>query len=199
MEEVAADGLAVADGRGWDAFSVIGHSMGGKAARLMSLDAPSRVRSIVAISPVPASGFPLEGEMRELLVGAAEDPGNRRTIFGDSGRRLPRWPPASAFPWRPDPERKHENAFRAGMVRLVQGFCHHSGKAPRDPRLRPPLSRPAPSRARPLRPAQRDGSQKRGVRGGVASPDPASLRSVGGKPCWRCASCRRRGPAGRRR
>ncbi|WP_330285581.1 alpha/beta fold hydrolase [Streptomyces sp. NBC_00576] len=81
MEEVAADALAVADDLGWNTFSVIGHSMGGKAAQLMLLDAPSRVRSIVGISPVPASGFPLEGEMWELFVGAVEDVGNRRTIF----------------------------------------------------------------------------------------------------------------------
>ncbi|KMS69374.1 alpha/beta hydrolase [Streptomyces viridochromogenes] len=81
MEEIAADALAVADDLGWNTFSVIGHSMGGKAAQLMLLDAPSRVHSIVGISPVPASGFPLEGEMWELFVGAVEDSGNRRTIF----------------------------------------------------------------------------------------------------------------------
>ncbi|MEU9142604.1 alpha/beta hydrolase [Streptomyces sp. NPDC048349] len=81
MEEIAADALAVADDLGWDTFSVIGHSMGGKAAQQMVLDAPSRVRSIIGISPVPASGFPLEGEMWELFSGAVEDSGNRRTIF----------------------------------------------------------------------------------------------------------------------
>lgn len=58
MEEVAADALAVADDLGWDSFSVIGHSMGGKAAQLVLLDAPDRVRSIIGISPVSAAGFP---------------------------------------------------------------------------------------------------------------------------------------------
>ncbi|MCY0934128.1 alpha/beta fold hydrolase [Streptomyces sp. H34-S4] len=81
MEEIAADALAVADDLGWDTFSVIGHSMGGKAAQQMLLDAPSRIRSVVGISPVPASGFPLEGEMWELFAGAVEESGNRRTIF----------------------------------------------------------------------------------------------------------------------
>ncbi|WP_324606863.1 alpha/beta hydrolase [Streptomyces katrae] len=81
MEEIAADALAVADDLGWDTFSVIGHSMGGKAAQRMLLDAPSRIRSIVGISPVPASGFPLEGDMWELFAGAVEESGNRRTIF----------------------------------------------------------------------------------------------------------------------
>ncbi|MFF8276088.1 alpha/beta fold hydrolase [Streptomyces lateritius] len=81
MEEVAADALAVADHLGWDAFSVIGHSMGAKAAQLMLLDAPARVRSLIGISPVSAAGFPLDGASWELFAGAAEDPGNRRVII----------------------------------------------------------------------------------------------------------------------
>ncbi|MEV8585769.1 alpha/beta hydrolase [Streptomyces sp. NPDC051180] len=84
MEEVAADALAVADDLGWDDFSVIGHSMGGKAAQLMLLDAPDRVRSIVGISPVSAAGFPLDGETWELFAGAAEAPANRRAIIDNT-------------------------------------------------------------------------------------------------------------------
>ncbi|MFI5984543.1 alpha/beta fold hydrolase [Streptomyces sp. NPDC051555] len=81
MEEIAEDALAVADHLGWESFSVIGHSMGGKAAQLMQLNAPSRIRSIIGISAVPASGFPLGGEMWELFAGAAQNPGNRRAII----------------------------------------------------------------------------------------------------------------------
>ncbi|MEU5216705.1 alpha/beta hydrolase [Streptomyces sp. NPDC020807] len=81
MEEVASDALAVADDLGWEAFSVIGHSMGGKAAQLMLLDAPDRVRSVIGISPVAASGFPLDGETWELFAGAADSPANRRAII----------------------------------------------------------------------------------------------------------------------
>ncbi|MEU7553398.1 alpha/beta hydrolase [Streptomyces sp. NPDC044571] len=81
MEEVAEDALAVADRLGWETFSVVGHSMGAKAAQLMLLDAPRRIRSIIGISPVPASGFPLEGDMWELFAGAAQNPGNRRAII----------------------------------------------------------------------------------------------------------------------
>ncbi|MER7540777.1 MULTISPECIES: alpha/beta fold hydrolase [unclassified Streptomyces] len=84
MEEVAADALAVADDLGWDSFSVIGHSMGGKAAQLMLLDAPDRVRSIVGISPVSAAGFPLDGETWELFAGAADEPANRRAIIDNT-------------------------------------------------------------------------------------------------------------------
>ncbi|MCZ0982721.1 alpha/beta hydrolase [Streptomyces diastatochromogenes] len=84
MEEVAADALAVADDLGWDEFSVIGHSMGGKAAQLMLLDAPDRVRSIIGVSPVSAAGFPLDGETWELFAGAADEPANRRAIIDNT-------------------------------------------------------------------------------------------------------------------
>ncbi|MEV6774965.1 alpha/beta fold hydrolase [Streptomyces syringium] len=84
MEEVAGDALAVADHLGWETFSVVGHSMGAKAAQLMLLDAPSRVRSIIGISPVPASGFPLDEETWGLFAGAAEHPANRRAIIDNT-------------------------------------------------------------------------------------------------------------------
>jgi pimeloyl-ACP methyl ester carboxylesterase len=84
MEEVAGDALAVADDLGWETFSVIGHSMGGMAAQLMLLNAPSRVRSIIGVSPVPASGLPLEGETWELFAGAKENPGNRKAIINNT-------------------------------------------------------------------------------------------------------------------
>ncbi len=93
MEEVAEDALAVADRLGWETFSVVGHSMGAKAAQLMLLEAPSRVRSIVGIAPVAASGFPLEGETWELFAGAEKDPGSRRAIIDNTtgGRRDDAW------------------------------------------------------------------------------------------------------------
>ncbi|MEV0373988.1 alpha/beta hydrolase [Streptomyces sp. NPDC050636] len=93
MEEVAEDALAVADHLGWDTFSVLGHSMGAKAAQLMLLDAPSRIRTIIGVSPVPASGFPLEGETWELFAEAANNPGNRRAIIDNTtgGRHGDAW------------------------------------------------------------------------------------------------------------
>ncbi|MER7519191.1 alpha/beta hydrolase [Streptomyces sp. NPDC126499] len=93
MEEVAADALAVADDLGWDDFCVVGHSMGGKAAQLMLLDAPGRVRSIIGISPVSAAGFPLDAETWELFAGAAENPANRRAIIDNTtgGRHGDAW------------------------------------------------------------------------------------------------------------
>ena len=53
MEEAAADALTVADDLGWDRFSVIGHSMGAKIGHRVLLEAPDRVRRLVALNPVP--------------------------------------------------------------------------------------------------------------------------------------------------
>jgi pimeloyl-ACP methyl ester carboxylesterase len=39
-EEAAADAIALADELGWDRFSLIGHSMGGKIIQHILLDAP---------------------------------------------------------------------------------------------------------------------------------------------------------------
>ncbi|AUG77974.1 alpha/beta hydrolase [Kitasatospora sp. MMS16-BH015] len=81
LAEIAADTLALADQLGWEQFSLIGHSMGGKAAQRVLAEAPGRVRKLVGVTPVPASAYPLEGEAYELFHGAAAEPGNRRAIL----------------------------------------------------------------------------------------------------------------------
>lgn len=58
--EIAADTLALADELGWKSFSLVGHSMGGMAIQHVAADAPDRVRKVVGITPVPASGVPFD-------------------------------------------------------------------------------------------------------------------------------------------
>ncbi|MFG2141665.1 alpha/beta fold hydrolase [Streptomyces sp. NPDC048650] len=91
--EGAADVLALADRLGWDRFSVIGHSMGGSVAQRVLAAAPHRVRRIVGISPVPASGLPLPPEQWELFSAAAHTPQHRRTIIDltTGGQRPDAW------------------------------------------------------------------------------------------------------------
>ncbi|MCA6091364.1 alpha/beta hydrolase [Streptomyces sp. SCA3-4] len=81
LAEIAADALALADHLGWDTFSVVGHSMGGKAAQRILAEAPRRVRKLVGVTPVPASAYPLEGDAYDLFHGAAQSPANRRAIL----------------------------------------------------------------------------------------------------------------------
>lgn len=59
---IAEDALALADRLGWPTFSLIGHSMGGKAALKVAAVAPGRVERIVAITPVWAAPAPLDAE-----------------------------------------------------------------------------------------------------------------------------------------
>ncbi|MEV8017088.1 alpha/beta hydrolase [Streptomyces sp. NPDC086554] len=79
--EGAADVVALADRLGWDRFSLIGHSMGaGVAQRVLAL-APHRVRRLVGVSPVPASGLDLPPDQWELFAEADRLPQNRRAII----------------------------------------------------------------------------------------------------------------------
>jgi pimeloyl-ACP methyl ester carboxylesterase len=91
MEEAATDAVALADELGWDRFSLIGHSMGGKVIQHALLQAPDRVAGLVALNPVPASGVPFDDQSWALFSGAAENPANRAAIinFTTGGRLTP--------------------------------------------------------------------------------------------------------------
>ena len=89
MEEAATDALAVADGLGWEQFSLVGHSMGGKVIQQVLVQAPGRVRRLVGINPVPAAGVPFDEQGWALFSGAADNPGNRAAIINfTTGSRL---------------------------------------------------------------------------------------------------------------
>ncbi|HMD94488.1 MAG TPA: alpha/beta hydrolase [Trebonia sp.] len=89
MAEAAADALGLADDLGWDRFSVIGHSMSGVAAQHVLLRAPKRVRRLIGVTPIPASGLPLDEAGWALFSGAAASRENREMIVNFStGSRL---------------------------------------------------------------------------------------------------------------
>jgi len=89
MDEIAADTLTLADALGWREFSLIGHSMGGMAIQRVLTRAPSRVKKLVALTPVPASGSPFDDAGWALFSGAAENADNRYGIIDfTTGNRL---------------------------------------------------------------------------------------------------------------
>lgn len=89
IAEIASDAIAVADQLQWERFSLLGHSMGGSAIQHVLADAASRVRALVAVTPVPASGVPFDDETWKLFRSAAANPQARRAILdGSTGRRL---------------------------------------------------------------------------------------------------------------
>lgn len=93
IEEIAADTLALADALGWERFSLIGHSMGGMAIQRVLVEAPPRVEKLVALTPVPANGYPFDARGYEVFVAATHDAEVRRRIFAKhTGNRLtPVW------------------------------------------------------------------------------------------------------------
>ncbi|WP_030607965.1 alpha/beta fold hydrolase [Streptomyces sclerotialus] len=89
LAEAAGDVLAAADDLGVDRFSLLGHSMGGSVMQRVYADAPDRVKALVGVSPVPASGVPFDEQSWQLFAGAADSPDNRRAIVDfTTGNRL---------------------------------------------------------------------------------------------------------------
>ncbi len=91
--EAADDVLELADRLGWERFSLIGHSMGGSVAQRVLAAAGHRVRRLVGVSPVPASGLRMPPEQWELFASAAHTPQSRRAImdFTTGGVRPGAW------------------------------------------------------------------------------------------------------------
>jgi pimeloyl-ACP methyl ester carboxylesterase len=89
IAEVAADAVALADQLGWREFHVVGHSMGGKAAQKVAMDAGERVKSVVTVTPVPASALPFDDAVFGFFAAACEQDAVAQALMGDSvGNRL---------------------------------------------------------------------------------------------------------------
>lgn len=71
VEEASADAMKLIDSLGWNTFHLIGHSMSGMIVQKIAVDNPSKVKSIIAITPVPASGSPAPKEMMGFFESAA--------------------------------------------------------------------------------------------------------------------------------
>lgn len=89
VPEAAADVLATADKLGLERFSLFGHSMGGAVMQRVYADARGRVRAMVGLSPVPASGVPFDEQGWQLFTSAADSAESRRAIINfTTGNRL---------------------------------------------------------------------------------------------------------------
>jgi Predicted hydrolases or acyltransferases (alpha/beta hydrolase superfamily) len=67
LTEAAGDVVALMDSLGHDRFHVVGHSMSGMLAQYLMAQWPGRIKSVIAISPVPASGFKTDDAGRAKL------------------------------------------------------------------------------------------------------------------------------------
>jgi pimeloyl-ACP methyl ester carboxylesterase len=93
VREIAADALAVADELGWDDFHVVGHSMGGKAGQRLAIDHPTRVKSLVAVTPIPPMALMKNPASRAGFEAACVDDAAAAALIAESvSRRLsPHW------------------------------------------------------------------------------------------------------------
>jgi pimeloyl-ACP methyl ester carboxylesterase len=95
MEEIAGDVIGLAEELGWHEFHLVGHSMGGMATLriLLDINDPDRIRSIVAVAPVPPSGVPLDKANTELFNGAIKHDEDRYKIldFTTGNRNTGTW------------------------------------------------------------------------------------------------------------
>jgi pimeloyl-ACP methyl ester carboxylesterase len=88
LDEACADVLELADTLECDTFDLIGHSMSGLIVQRLALIAPARVRSVVAITPVFASGFALDQQgLDRMRAVAVEDIVARQAIADRTGHR----------------------------------------------------------------------------------------------------------------
>ncbi|HEV8052464.1 MAG TPA: alpha/beta hydrolase [Parachlamydiaceae bacterium] len=71
VEEASADAIKLINSLEWNQFHLIGHSMSGMIVQKIAVDNPSRVKSVIAITPVPACGSPGPKEMMDFFESAA--------------------------------------------------------------------------------------------------------------------------------
>ena len=71
VEEASSDVIKLIDFLGWNQFHLVGHSMSGMIVQKIAVENPSRVKSVVAITPVPACGSPGPKEMMDFFESVA--------------------------------------------------------------------------------------------------------------------------------
>ena len=89
INEIAQDAIDLADKLELGRFHLVGHSMGGMVVQLIALKVPKRIISIVAVTPVPASGVDFDENGLTLFKEAARNDDNRKAIINfTTGERL---------------------------------------------------------------------------------------------------------------
>ena len=119
MNEIAGDVEGLAEHLNWSKFHMVGHSMGGMAMCRVATNEGERIKSAVAITPVPASGVPFDDESWQLFTGAPDNDGNRRGILDfTTGNRLSgKWLDMMV---KSSVENSDKEAFRAYLTAWVK-------------------------------------------------------------------------------
>lgn len=93
VDEVAQDAIDLAEHLEWKTFHLLGHSMGGKVVQRILQRATDRVTSVVAVTPVPASGVPFDDETYGIFQNAADSDDVRQALvsYSVSDRHSQAW------------------------------------------------------------------------------------------------------------
>ncbi len=124
MATIASDAIEIADHLGWDNFAVIGHSMGGKAALRLAIDAPTRVDRLVGIAPIWAGRLSFDAEQLAFFRSSVERVEAREAIIARStGNRLP------AFWCKRMAEISSKSSSRSAYAGYLESFVHEDFEA----------------------------------------------------------------------
>ena len=86
VDTIAADALELAEYLRWDRCSLVGHSMGGKAALRAAALQPERVEAILALTPVWAGAAPFDVQTLAFFRDAVRNVGGRAAILENGGK-----------------------------------------------------------------------------------------------------------------
>ncbi len=81
IEEIAKDAIDLAQELGWDSFHIVGHSMAGMVLQKIACLNESLLISAIAVTPVPASGLPLDADTAGFFSKAVTDDGILTELF----------------------------------------------------------------------------------------------------------------------
>ena len=93
INEIATDTIEFLVNLNIEKVSLIGHSMGGLAVQQIAILRPDIVKKIIAIAPVPASGYPMDSDTKELFFGSVDDSDKRKAIldFTTGNKQTDKW------------------------------------------------------------------------------------------------------------
>lgn len=90
LPELIDDLLQLVDHLGWSRFHLVGHSFGALVGQRLLIDQPGRLDRFVAVTPVPASGIPVDAAgLAGILEVVGNDDSFRAAARLLTGNRMP--------------------------------------------------------------------------------------------------------------
>lgn len=113
LDAYVGDVVALIDQLGLSDVVLVGHSMGGAIAQKVALERPAALRSLVLVSPVPASGVPLDEQQIAYFRSLY---GTREGAEQVLGMMMPQRPEPAQF------ERMVRDVATVCMAAFLEGF-----------------------------------------------------------------------------